>query len=78
MDSYQSHLLTEIKSLYSKKPTDSAPPTIQDAFYLRIQAIYFEIISKFPALAIDQKLELEMWTNLYKTPMDALQNIVSF
>ncbi|THD20486.1 Protein SMG7 [Fasciola hepatica] len=70
-------LLRELRALISRKPAEGSPPSVEDEFHLRTHDLYFEIISRFPSFAIEQKLELEMWNSLYKAPMDALHNSVN-
>ncbi|CAL8094177.1 unnamed protein product [Calicophoron daubneyi] len=74
LDPYQSLLFSELKSLLSKKPPDTASSSAQDEFQLKSQELYCGLITKFPIFSVDQKLELEMWNVLYKTQIDSIQN----
>ncbi|KAF7257405.1 hypothetical protein EG68_04707 [Paragonimus skrjabini miyazakii] len=71
---HQSKLFKELRLLVSHKPPENSAPSVHDEYHLRLQEIYVEIISRFPQLAVENKLELDMWNNLYKTQIDALRN----
>ncbi|KAF5403875.1 hypothetical protein PHET_02604 [Paragonimus heterotremus] len=71
---HQSRLFKELRLLMNHKPPENAPPSVHDEYHLRLQEIYVEIISRFPQFAVENKLELDMWNNLYKTQIDALRS----
>ncbi|KAA3679158.1 uncharacterized protein DEA37_0011131 [Paragonimus westermani] len=71
---HQSRLLRELRLLIYHKPSENSAPSVQDEYQLRLQEIYVEIISRFPQFAVENKLELDMWNNLYKTQIDALRS----